>query len=96
MEQVVEILLIHGARTSAKMTSNKISWNNKFAAPEELNHLLHLILDDVLFYMNARADTYYLIMAYPDSKVRGANMGPSGADRTQVGPMLAPWTLLSG
>ena len=22
--------------------------------------------------------------------------GPSGADRTQVGPMLAPWTLLSG
>ena len=31
-----------------------------------------------------------------DSKVHGANMGPSGADRTQVGPMLAPWTLLSG
>ena len=23
-------------------------------------------------------------------------MGPSGADRTQVGPMLTPWTLLSG
>ena len=23
-------------------------------------------------------------------------MGPSGADRTQVGPMMAPWTLLSG
>ena len=22
--------------------------------------------------------------------------GPSGAERTQVGPMLAPWTLLSG
>ena len=22
--------------------------------------------------------------------------GPSGADRTQVGPMLVPWTLLSG
>ena len=33
---------------------------------------------------------------YPDSKVHGANMGPSGADRTQMGPMLAPWTLLSG
>ena len=25
-----------------------------------------------------------------DSKVHGANMGPSGANRTQVGPMLAP------
>ena len=32
----------------------------------------------------------------PDSKVYGANMGPSGASRTQLGPMLVPWTLLSG
>ena len=32
----------------------------------------------------------------PDSKVHGANMGPSGADMTQVGPRWAPWTLLSG
>ena len=30
------------------------------------------------------------------AKVHGATWGPSGADRTQVGPMLAPWTLLSG
>ena len=30
----------------------------------------------------------------PDGKVYGANMGPTC--RTQVGPMLAPWTLLSG
>ena len=33
---------------------------------------------------------------HPDSKVHGANMGPSGVDRTQVGPMLALCTLLSG
>ena len=33
---------------------------------------------------------------YPDSKIHGAYMGPPGADRTQVGPMLAPWSLLSG
>ena len=26
----------------------------------------------------------------------GQTWGPSGANRTQVGPMLAPWTLLSG
>ena len=32
----------------------------------------------------------------PDSKIHGANMGPIWADRTQVDPMLAPWTLLSG
>ena len=31
----------------------------------------------------------------PDSKVHGANMGPIWADRTQVGHMLVPWTLLS-
>ena len=39
----------------------------------------------------------------PDSKVHGANMGPTwvlsdpdGSCRTQMGPKLAPWTLLSG
>ena len=30
------------------------------------------------------------------ARMRGPTLGPSGADRTQVGPMLAPWTLLSG
>ena len=29
----------------------------------------------------------------PDSKVQGVNMGPTWA---QMGPMLAPWTFLSG
>ena len=33
---------------------------------------------------------------YPDSKIHGAKWGPSGANRIQVGPMLAPWTLLYG
>ena len=39
---------------------------------------------------------FHQLTGYPDSKFHGANMGPSGADRTQVGPMLASWTLLSG
>ena len=30
------------------------------------------------------------------TRFMGQTWGPSGADRTQVGPMLAPWTLLSG
>ena len=30
------------------------------------------------------------------ARFMGPTLGPSGADRTQVGPMLAPWTLLSG
>ena len=30
------------------------------------------------------------------ARFMGPTWGSSGADRTQVGPMLAPWTLLSG
>ena len=30
------------------------------------------------------------------ARFMGPTRGPSGAKRTQVGPMLAPWTLLSG
>ena len=30
------------------------------------------------------------------ARFMGPTWGPSGADRTQVGPMLAPWTLPSG
>ena len=30
------------------------------------------------------------------ARFMGPTWGPSGADRTQVGPMLSPWTLLSG
>ena len=32
----------------------------------------------------------------PISRFMGPTWGPSGADRSQVGPMLAPWTLMSG
>ena len=30
------------------------------------------------------------------ARFMGPTWGPSGADRTQMGPMLSPWTLLSG
>ena len=30
------------------------------------------------------------------ARFMGPTWGPSGADRTQVGPMLSPWTLLYG
>ena len=32
----------------------------------------------------------------PDSKVHGANMGPIWGRQDPGGPMLVPWTLLSG
>ena len=38
----------------------------------------------------------FLYAHNPDSKVHGANVGPTWANRTQVCPMLALWILLSG
>ena len=38
-----------------------------------------------------RYEMYSLI-----ARFMGPTWGPSGADRTQVGPVLAPWTLLTG
>ena len=32
----------------------------------------------------------------PDNKVHGVNSGPTWVLSAQVGPILAPWTLLSG
>ena len=39
-------------------------------------------------------DKSTFVHIYPDNKVHGPTWVPSGADRAQVGPMLAPWTLL--
>ena len=36
------------------------------------------------------------VIASLRTRFMGPTWGPSGADRTQMGPMLAPWTLLSG
>ena len=38
----------------------------------------------------------YSVWLAPDSKIHGVNWGPPGSCRPQMGPMLAPWTLLSG
>ena len=37
-----------------------------------------------------------IIYTYPDGKVHGAKMGPTWVLPAPDGPMLAPWTLLSG
>ena len=37
-----------------------------------------------------------LLMATQTAKFMGPTWGPSGSCRPQMGPMLAPWTLLSG
>ena len=38
---------------------------------------------------------YHFVAATLIARFMGPTWGPSGADRAQVGPILAPWTLLS-
>ena len=45
---------------------------------------------------NVARYTWYHVPSFPDRRFMGPTWVPSGADRTQVGPMLAPWNLLSG
>ena len=40
--------------------------------------------------------SFDLILMAQNTRFMGLTRGPPGADRTQVGPILAPWTLLSG
>ena len=68
----------------------------------ELNHVskrghryscIKPIVHTVLFCCGqASAGSIHTLIA----RFAGPTRGLSGADRTQVGPMLAPWTLLSG
>ena len=46
---------------------------------------------DISFAYHFRHPTSHKFWPNPDSKVHGVYMGPPGADRTQVGPMLALW-----
>ena len=52
----------------------------------------------VTYFLIVWATHCSIISPYATLKARflGPTWGPSGADRTQMGPMLAPWTLLSG
>ena len=71
---------------------NGISYTGKTTSLYWIRAQVKWLLGGILQPMCMLSDTY----KFPDSTVHPANMGPSGADRTQVGPVLAPWTLLSG
>ena len=44
----------------------------------------------------SRLDSLDRMKACSDNKMHGANVGPSGSCGPQMGPMSAPWSLLSG
>ena len=47
------------------------------------------------YHLNLRGEMTVKVTS-PIARFMWPTWGPSGADRTQVGPMLTPWTLLSG
>ena len=49
-----------------------------------------------ILYRGMVSNVMTAILSSPIARLMGPTWGPSGGDRTQVGPMLAPWTLLSG
>ena len=61
--------------------------------------MIMLLFDIFVTYILPQNDLFSLYFSNPDSKVHGANMGPSGADRTpkwaHVGPMnFAIWEIM--
>ena len=55
-----------------------------------------LLKPDIYIYMKWEYSWITSLIPTLIARFMGPTWGPSGADRTQVGPMLAPWTLLSG
>ena len=51
---------------------------------------------DEAYISQSNQSTLVKLMAPLIARFMGPTWGPSGTDRTQVGRMLAPWTLLSG
>ena len=51
---------------------------------------------DVMVWISNYFTMLHLLKEALIARFMGPTWGPSGAERTQVGPMLAPWSLLSG
>ena len=55
-----------------------------------------LVLNITSFFTNTTSNSLWVQKLTLKARFMGPTWGPSGADRTQVGHMLAPWILLSG
>ena len=73
--------------------------------PHDLSYLCEFVLlvtigktvsDSLYNYLSSKTQVWYFCDSLLIARFMWTTWGPSGADRTQVGPILAPWTLLSG
>ena len=58
--------------------------------------LIMKFLGSIISFCTTSLSVHVLYIDSLTARFMGPTWGPSGTDRTQVGPMLAPWTLLSG
>ena len=91
MWSILDSLSIHG-KYSRSYPSHRLSLDDCRNLP-----LWHLITINQCLWHGVHASWEQVWMCTPlIARFMGPTWGPAGADRTQVGPMLAPWTLLSG
>ena len=76
--------------------SCKFTQNVRIAILLPPRRMLDMLEIAAFYYTWENAVIPIVSLSFPDSKVHVANMGPTGSCRPQVGPMLAPWTLLQG
>ena len=92
------ILITCGSMVSFSGGFHDIGAKPRWKSPDHINENCSLPLKLIKMWTYNPKEASNALMdvnTFPDSKVHGAYMGPPGADRTQVGLMLAPWTLLS-
>ena len=104
----IELLWLYSVAPQERLSSFSYNWRyNYTAAVNEVNCYDHhnSIMPDrqeellLGMYCSGLLPRHTLFGSHIQSLIArfmGLTWGPSGADRTQVGPMLAPWTLLSG
>ena len=94
------------ARAPEATARTMLTWNNLVLIIWELICSLScLIMLPYLHQVNSKNQTMIFCLYFTDlmlpkptliARLMESTWGPTGADRTQVGPMLATWTLLSG
>ena len=91
----VNIILLFVYENSCKHLKdavlNKTHFGNTFRTLNHWNHSSIICLNPKT-YKRSFAEIFTTLMA----RFVGPTWGPPGADRTQIGPMLAPWSLESG
>ena len=91
-------------RTNLRPGLRGMSWTDRVTPVESVKIYLHFVwflktepveTDKILFHSHRRQGPLFALYTLIASFM-GPTWGPSGADRTHVGPILAPLTLLYG